>query len=256
MDIGFPHAALMTTLGVLCGVVAVTAGGGVTIGVPLLMLLGVPATVSVIAVKVALWASFLTGSIAHAKKQPALAVAMPWWIWPMCLLGAVAGAQVLAALNPERMNGLVLTLLIVSIAGTFHATRHKAGISAAPTRAQRATGFLAMLALAIYSGFFGAGFGVFLIWALVALHGHSPSSAAALGTRLSLVISTASVAVFMWNGVVPWSVTIPLGIGCAAGGLLGARATQVLGDRFIKTITWVVSILVALKLLVSSLNDS
>ena len=72
---------------------------------------------------------------------------------------------------------------------------------------QRFTGFVLVLVLAVYSGFFGAGYGVFLILTLVALHGHTPSTAAALGTRLSLVISTASVAVFIWRGVVPWPMT-------------------------------------------------
>lgn len=252
MDAGFMDAALMLAIGIPCGVVAVTAGGGVTLGVPLLMLTGVPASISVIAVKVALWASFLTGSILHAKKPPELAVPVPWWMWPLCLLGAVVGAQLLTALHPERMKGVVLALLIASTVGTVFATRRKKDAHAAPSGTHRAGGHIAVVALSVYSGFFGAGYGVFLIWALVALHGHTPGSAAALGTRLALMASSASVAVFLWRGVVPWSSTIPLGLGSAAGGYLGAWATNALGDRFIKTATWVVSILVAVKLLFSS----
>jgi len=252
MDTDLPHLALMFALGLPCGIVAVTAGGGVTLGVPLLILVGQPATASVVAVKVALWASFLTGSIAHARKPPELAVPTPWWIWPMCLIGAMLGSQLLTRLKPQQMRDIVLAMLIASTIGTIWATRRKKNVNFAPTQLQRATGFMAVLALAVYSGFFGAGYGVFLIWALVALHGHTPGSAAALGTRLSLIISSASVAVFAWHGVVPWSTTIPLAIGCAAGGVVGARATNVLGDRFIRTSTWVVSILVAVKLMVSS----
>lgn len=244
----FAHLALMFALGLPCGIVAVTAGGGVTLGVPLLMLVGAPAAESVVAVKVALWASFLTGSIAHARRRPELAVPTPWWIWPLCLIGAVAGSQLLTALQPEHMREIVLTMLVASTVGTIWATRQKKDVNIAPTLLQRFAGFVAVVALAVYSGFFGAGFGVFLIWALVALHGHTSGSAAALGTRLSLIISSASVAVFIWHGVVPWATAIPLGLGCAAGGVLGARATNALGDQFIRTTTWVVSILVAVKL--------
>ena len=251
MDTEIPRLALMFALGLPCGIVAVTAGGGVTLGVPLLMLAGMSAASSVIAVKVALWASFLTGSIAHARKQPDLAVPTPWWMWPLCLTGAVAGSQLLTALKPGDMRSIVLALLVASTIGTIWATRRKKDIESAPSPVRRAAGFVAVPALAVYSGFFGAGFGVFLIWALVALHGHSPRSAAALGTRLSLIISSASVAVFIWHGAVPWATAIPLAFGCAAGGVLGARATNALGDQFIRTVTWVVSILVALKLIAS-----
>lgn len=250
MDMELRQQLLMLLLGLPCGVVAVTAGGGVTLGVPLLMLTGTAAGVSVVTVKVALWAAFLTGSITHTKKVPDSTVRIPWWIWPLCLIGAVLGSRLLTTLNPQNLRGIVLAMLIASTIGTIWATRSKKEVSPAPTQFQRATGFVVIFALAVYSGFFGAGYGVFLIWALVALHGHSPSTAAALGTRLSLIISSASVAVFIWHGAVPWVTTIPLAMGCAIGGILGARAVKRLGDRVIRITTWAVSILVAVKLLV------
>ena len=55
VDMSMQAMLLMFALGLPCGVVAVTAGGGVTLGVPLLMLAGIAADDSVIAVKVALW---------------------------------------------------------------------------------------------------------------------------------------------------------------------------------------------------------
>lgn len=251
MNSEWGEAVLMAVIGLPCGVVAVTAGGGVTLGVPLLMLAGLPGANSVIAIKVALWASFLAGAATHATRRPVLAVPLPVWVWPLCLVGASAGAGLLTSLDPDRLRGLLLPLLVASIAGTFLASRRRTHDAAPPTATRRAAGYVALVALAVYSGFFGAGFGVFLIWALVALHGHSPASAAALGTRLSLAISSMSVAVLVWQGAVIWSTALPLAAGCAVGGVLGARATRLLGDRFITATTWAVSILVAVKLWVS-----
>lgn len=68
----------MLLIGLPCRVVAVTAGGGVTLGVPLLMMAGVAADDSVIAIKVALWSAFLTGSVAHARSSGSTAVALAW----------------------------------------------------------------------------------------------------------------------------------------------------------------------------------
>ena len=176
-----------------------------TLGVPLLMLAGIAADDSVIAVKVALWAAFLTGSLAHAKKLPETAVPVPGWLWPMCLLGSVLGAQLLTIIDP-MLRSVVLFLLVASIVGTFCRTPPEDG----QRFAQRHAAVHRFRAGAGAGGvfrIFGAGYGVFLILTLVALHGHTPSTAAALGTRLSLVISTASVAVFIWRGVVPWPMT-------------------------------------------------
>ena len=127
VDMSMQAMLLMFALGLPCGVVAVTAGGGVTLGVPLLMLAGIAADDSVIAVKVALWAAFLTGSLAHAKKLPETAVPVPGWLWPMCLLGSVLGAQLLTIIDPMRLRSVVLFLLVASIVGTFWAGRRPNG---------------------------------------------------------------------------------------------------------------------------------
>ena len=242
---------LMFLLGLPCGLVAVTAGGGVTLGVPLMMLAGVEAGVAVIAVKVALWAAFLAGSASHLRDRPRFAVPTPWWIWPLCAASAAFGASLLANLDPQRLRSLVLALLIGSTLGSFWTIRIRRDAGTRPSGMHRVVGHVVVVLLAAYSGFFGAGYGVFLIWALVSLHGHSPASAAALGTRLSLLVSSASVVVFIRQGVVPWPSTLPLAAGCALGGVLGALATRRLGDGFIRWSTWVVSTLIAVKLLVS-----
>ena len=189
----------------------------------------------------------LTGSLAHAKKLPETAVPVPGWLWPMCLLGSVLGAQLLTIIDPMRLAWWCSCWLPPSSApsgrtppedGQRFAQRH-----AAVHRFRAGAGAGGVFRI------FGAGYGVFPILTLVALHGHTPSTAAALGTRLSLVISTASVAVFIWRGVVPWPMTLPLALGCALGGTLGAKAVSRLGDGVVRMTTWAVSILAAIKLL-------
>ena len=190
-------------------------------------------------------AAFLTGSLAHAKKLPETAVPVPGWLWPMCLLGSVLARAAPTIIDPMRLRSVVLFLLVASIVGTFWAGRRPKTVNVSPSAMQRFTGFVLVLVLAVFR-VFGAGYGVFLILTLVALHGHTPSTAAALGTRLSLVISTASVAVFIWRGVVPWPMTLPLALGCALGGTLG-QGGQPAGRRRRMT-TWAVSILAAMLL--------
>ena len=124
-----------------------------TLGVPLLMLAGIAADDSVIAVKVALWAAFLTASLAHAKKLPETAVPVPGWLWPMCLLGSVLGAQLLTIIDPMRLRSVVLFLLVASIVGTFWAGRRPKTVNVSPSAMQRFTGFVLVLVLAVYSGF-------------------------------------------------------------------------------------------------------
>ena len=121
-----------------------------TLGVPLLMLAGIAADDSVGRGEGG--APFLTGSLAHAKKLPETAVPVPGWLWPMCLLGSVLGAQLLTIIDPMRLRSVVLFLLVASIVGTFGRTPPGA-VNVSPSAMQRFTGFVLVLVLAVYSGF-------------------------------------------------------------------------------------------------------
>ncbi|MCZ8091853.1 MAG: sulfite exporter TauE/SafE family protein, partial [Acidovorax sp.] len=56
-------SAALAGVGGIVGIVAVTVGGGVTLGVPLLLLLGHPGATAIATVKFALIGSFATGAL-------------------------------------------------------------------------------------------------------------------------------------------------------------------------------------------------
>ena len=52
-------------VGFIYGNIGVTSGGGATVGVPLILLFGYPANMSIVAVKFGLLGSFITGTLGY-----------------------------------------------------------------------------------------------------------------------------------------------------------------------------------------------
>jgi uncharacterized membrane protein YfcA len=147
-----PEGFAMGVAGLFVGIVSVTAGGGATLGVPLLMSLGHDAASAIAIVKFALLASFVTGAWAY-RRSGACAYDLPWPVWPLSLLGAVLGANVVLAVGSQTLRIVVLVLLVVVlILGCTRMMGRAEPIACA--RPQRRGGdTVAVFALGVYSGF-------------------------------------------------------------------------------------------------------
>lgn len=243
----FIEILLLGVSGIFMGIVAVTAGGGATVGVPFLLLLGHPASVSIVAVKFALVGSFITGTLAYGRKnQPA--VKLPFHIWPLSVVGAILGANLVLNIAPDVLRLVILVLLVVVLILSFTLKPSKTHEHSTTSRTKRVVGTVVIFGLCVYSGFFGAGFGSFLIFALMYFYGYSYLESASVGTKFALLIVGSSVTTFLVKGAVNFEIGIPLAIGCAIGGLAGALLARRGGDKLIRTLFVVSTVLLTIKL--------
>ncbi len=239
---------VIPALGLFIGVVAVTIGGGATAGVPLLLLMGHSAAQSIATVKFALLGSFLTGSLAH-RSDAAERKAMPWVVWPLAVVGSVSGSLLVVGIADRVLKIVVALLMIVILWIT-----HRADFSQRPRDVQARlpcapAGVAVIFGLCVYSGFFGAGFGTFLIFALMRCYGFTFRESAAVMTRINLLVVGASVATFVSSGAVDFRLGIPLFVGCAVGGWLGAWVARVADPKRMKTAFQAFTLLLGAKLL-------
>ncbi|WP_307611979.1 sulfite exporter TauE/SafE family protein [Variovorax boronicumulans] len=237
-------------LGLFIGVVAVTIGGGATAGVPLLLLMGHSAAQSIATVKFALLGSFVTGSLAHRGDAAAAErKAMPWAVWPLAVVGSAAGSLLVVGID-DRVLKIVVALLMVVILWITHRTDFSQRRRDAHARLPSAPVGVAMIfGLCVYSGFFGAGFGTFLIFALMRCYGLTFGESASVMTRINLLVVGASVTTFISSGVVDFRLGIPLFVGCAAGGWLGAWVARVTNPKRMKAAFQAFTLLLGAKLL-------
>ena len=238
---------LLCAVGLFVGMVAVTSGGGATAGVPLVLLLGYPAAASVIAVSFGLLASFITGTFTYRRLEPPKAQ-LPLYIWPLAVFGSVLGANLFLNIDPTALRVMILVLLVGVLLLTFTLKPAKTQEPQVTTPAKRRIGTSVIFVLCVYCGFFGAGFGTFLILALMYFYGYSFLEGASAGTRFALVVGGASLLTYLFKGAVVFKLGIPLAVGCSAGGYLGAMLAQRGGERFIRIVFIGTTVLLTLKL--------
>ncbi|MDA8447676.1 sulfite exporter TauE/SafE family protein [Paracidovorax valerianellae] len=238
----------MALMGLLVGGVAVTVGGGVTIGVPLLLLMGHSAAAAIATVKFALVGSFFTGTLAHRRAVSA-PVQIPWVLWPLAVAGSIMGSLIVTGVDDRVLRILVAAMMAVVMWITYRTDFSASTATPQASGKLPLAGIATVFALCVYSGFFGAGFGTFLIFALMHFFGLSFSDSASVMTRLNLLVIGSSVTTFITHGVVDFHWGIPLFIGCALGGVLGAWVARVLSPARMKTVFLAGTMLVGAKLI-------
>lgn len=237
----------------LCaGFVDAIAGGGGLVTVPALLLAGLDPVSAVATNK--LQGSFgtvsATWAFARARKIDWRAVA------PMALAaggGSLAGALAIRVLPGAWLAGII-PLLLVAAALYF-------GLAPRMTEegAHRRIGtslFTATLVplIGFYDGFFGPGAGSFYMIGFVTLLGFGIVRATAHTKALNAASNLASLALYVYSGLVIWPVGLVMGLGALVGAQLGSRLAMRWGARLIRPLLVVVCLLVALRLLLDPAN--
>ncbi|MBI4092200.1 MAG: sulfite exporter TauE/SafE family protein, partial [Candidatus Levybacteria bacterium] len=107
---------------------------------------------------------------------------------------------------------------------------------------------LSIFLIAIYGGFFGAGFGFFSIVVLVLL-GFSFMKSAAMARVIGFFMSLASTIVFIQNNVINYPFALSLGLGYAIGSWIGIGIAIKKGENYIKSLLIIITILTLFRLL-------
>lgn len=222
VDLGTGVMVTLWGVGLVAGFVDAIAGGGGLLTLPALLTAGLPPALalgtnkgqSVFGSGAALWKYARSSLLDRARARLAVVPA---------LLGAAAGAALVGTLSPAVLRPVVLTLLLG--VAVFLLVR-RPGTLEKPPRAQPAWVAVAVAAVVgSYDGFFGPGTGTFLIMAYVGLWHDRMDAASANAKVVNFASNLASMVTFAAAGTVVWKVALPMGLGQAIGGVLGAQLT-------------------------------
>lgn len=243
-------AALVLALsGAVAGALNVIAGGGSFLTLPVMIFLGVPATVANGTNRVGILAQNVAavwGFQRHRLIQRG---------WAAAALPALAGAALgtWAAIEiDDRAFRRALALIMVAVSlwtlwdpvGRWRAG--EAPLAAAGLRGRLGASLL-FFAIGVYGGFVQAGVG-FLLLAATTLIGLDLVRGNALKVLIVLIFTPLTLVLFALGGKVDWGVGAPLAAGYVAGGLLGVRLTVLKGHAWIKRVVTVTVILFAILL--------
>lgn len=236
--------ALLVGGGLIAGVINTLAGGGSLLTVPLLVLMGLPGTlangtnrVGILLQSISATWSFRADGV--SDRGAVLRVLLP--VAAGALVGALGMSQVSDAVF-ERVFGVLMLVLLVPL------LRPRTPSGPDPRAWSPWLSGLAFFAIGAYAGAIQAGVGLPLLLAL--LHaGHDVVRANAIKVAVIGVATLLAVPVFALQGQIVWVPALALGLGFAAGGLLGARIAVRRGERVVRPLLAVAVVLLAARML-------
>ncbi len=239
----FWEACLLILGGGVAGVINAMAGGGSTLTVPLLVLAGVPGNdangsnrVGILTQNIASAASFHREGVTAYKE--AVPVLLP------VVVGSLVGSLGVSRIADDTFETifglLMLPILVLSL------RKPKPRTDGEPWSAT--TTAVVFFFIGIYGGAVQAGVGLVLLAALTRA-GYDLVKANVIKVLVTLVVTAIALPVFIAQGQVRWGPAIVLAVGLATGGWIGARIAVRGGEKFIRAVMVLATLVLAGRLL-------
>ncbi len=235
-------------VGLVAGIINVTAGGGSTLTLPALIFIGLDSAVangtnrvSIIFQNISAVSSFKRGSEVRFKQGVVLAL----FAIPGAVIGSVVATKISNELF-ERRLGIVLILVIISmlIPGSISLD---IGAKVNSSRAWLAN--ILFFGIGFYGGFIQVGIGLAIMAVLYHVLRMDLVTVNFNKAVIILIYTIPALLVFTYSGNVNLKLGLVLAAGSAIGGWVGAHLNIKGGDRFIRYFMFVAILIISLKLL-------
>lgn len=211
--------ALLFVAGIGGGLVGSIAGLASLTTYPALLLVGLAPVAANVTNTVALvfnGVGSVSGSLPELRGQRAALTRLV----PAAVVGGAAGAALLLAIPAEGFENAVPVLIAAS--AVLIALPRRDRVEGAPIgRGRTVVEGIAVLAICVYGGFFGAAAGVLMLALFLRTGSGSLADANAIKNVVLGVANGVAALVFMAFAPIHWPAVIPLGIGCLLGSRLG-----------------------------------
>lgn len=236
-------------VGIIAGFINVMAGSGSLLTLPLLMFLGLPATVANGTNRIAIFLQNVV-AVGSFKKQKVFEYREGLWLVIPATAGSLIGALIAVNFNEQILRifigGLLIFMFFIILIKPERWIREQAGTVDGSPKFWRIVIFFF---IGIYGGFIQAGVGFFLLAGLVLAVGTDLVKANALKVFIILIYTGFALVIFFINGQVDLRVGLILAVGNMLGAWIGARTAVSWGPRFVRIILLLAILVSALKIL-------
>ncbi len=240
---------LLVGAGLLAGTLNSIAGGGSLLTLPLLIFIGLPATVANATNRIAIFIGGMGATHSFLRRR---LIPSAWLrlALPPALAGVVLGTWGAARVGDVAFERILAVILVVAAAWIVWHPVTPPVESGAPLPAgkRRAVLVAAFFALGLYSGFIQAGIG-FLFLALLSSQGLDLVRSNALKAPLILAFTGVSIALFAMAGLLDWVAGLNLALGQFFGAKLGVHLQVLKGQAWVRNVLTAAIVLFALRLL-------
>lgn len=239
--------AVLFLISILAGFIDSLAGGGGLLTIPALLAVGIPPTQALATNKLQACGGSFSASLYFIRrkvvslKQQKLTILMTF-------IGSTAGALLVQHLKSDVLRQ-ILPLLIIGI-GLYFLLMPRLGEE---DRQRRLYGLpFALIAggcVGFYDGFFGPAAGSFYALAFVTLCGFNLAKSTAHAKVLNATSNIGGLLLFILGGKVIWGTGFIMLVGQFLGARMGSRLVLTKGQRLIRPMIVIVSVVMSAKLL-------
>jgi len=234
--------------GTVAGFLNVLAGGGSLLTLPLLIFLGLPATVANGTNRVAIFCQNIF-AITGFRRQGVFPARLALLCTGPALVGSYIGANLAVEIDDQLFRRLLALIMIGILVFTAIDPIKRLRIEEGRVTPMRAAVLLVtFFVIGIYGGFVQAGVGFLIITGLL-VHGLDLVRINAIKVIVIFAFTFVALAVFMVHGQVDYGLGLALAAGNSAGGWIGTHMAVKKGHDWIKKVVSLTVLLFALKLL-------
>ena len=238
---------LLATVGFIAGFIDTLAGGGGLITIPAFLFAGLSPGQALATNKCQAFAGTLTVSLklmvsGHLKVRS---------LWPYATFAfgmALLGAWTLREVSEADWLERAVPLLLLLAAGYFGFVRLPwASLKAIPVFGIFAVAGIA--SIGFYDGFFGPGTGSFFVLTFIIIKGANIMQSTAITKLLNFASNFAAFIIFALQGYVIWYLGLVMAVAQIAGAFTGSRFAIRNGEKVVRPVLVIVSILLSLRIL-------
>ncbi|MBX4190753.1 sulfite exporter TauE/SafE family protein, partial [Candidatus Saccharibacteria bacterium] len=235
-------AALL--LGLASGFISGIAAGGGMIAIPGMIFMGLSPSTA-IATNILITASSVSSGFRyHQSKIIQRQYTIPF-LW-LSFLGGIVGSKLLLRIDGQTMQqifGMMCLCLAPFVAFKRNSIAKNHG------KISSFIGLVLIFMTCVFAALFGTGGGIFMVYILSYFYGMSIMEANANAKIISLGGALSMIVIFLHAGIINFTAGIPLMIGSAIGGYIGAHTALKRGEKIVKTVFFLVVVVSGLKLL-------
>ncbi len=237
-----PVISILIITGFAVGFVNTLAGMATAVSYALFMAMGMPINIANGTSRVGVLAQFAVSS-AIFKKEGYLDIKLGWKVGIPIAIGSIAGAELVAELNPQIIEvamGILLPIVAIFLLFFNKATKIKRMFSGEKLTLWK---FAIFTLIGLYGGFTHSGVGILMIFGTMIFMGTDIMKANAVKQFAVLLYTPLALSVFVLHHQVMWSVAVIYAIGNVAGAVVASKVAIKWG---VKVINWSVATVVLL----------
>jgi uncharacterized protein len=226
-------AAFLLAAGALAGVAGTAGGIASLVSYPALLVVGLGPLPANVTNLVALLTVGAGSTLASRQELAGQRAALRRWA-PVCAVGGTLGG-ILLLVTPSAVFDWVVPFLVAGAALVMLAQPRVTAWHASRERAHADAALVALvLAISVYSSYFGAGSGIMMLAAFLVLGRQELPRANALKNTLTPFTNVIPAAIFAAEGRVVWVAAIALAMGAFVGGTFGPRIVRRSPERHLR----------------------